>query len=120
MANTIRIKRRAAGVGAGAPSGLANAELAYNEGDNILYYGFGTGGVGGSATQVIAIAGSGAFLNKNNNLSDLNNAQTSRNNLASNTVTSGLFMRGNGTNVLMGSIIASDVPTLNQNTTGYA
>jgi hypothetical protein len=120
MANTIRIKRRASGVGAGAPSGLANAELAYNEGDNILYYGFGTGGAGGTATQVIPIAGSGAYLNKNNNLSDLNNAQTSRNNLASNTVTSGLFMRGNGTNVLMGSIIASDVPTLNQNTTGSA
>ena len=120
MANTIRIKRRAAGVGAGAPSGLANAELAYNEGDNILYYGFGTGGAGGTATQVIPIAGSGAYLNKNNNLSDLNNLQTARNNLASNTVTSGLFMRGNGTNVLMGSIIASDVPTLNQNTTGNA
>jgi hypothetical protein len=120
MANTIRIKRRASGVGAGAPSGLANAELAYNEGDNILYYGFGTGGAGGTATQVIPIAGSGAYLNKNNNLSDLNNLQTSRNNLASNTVTSGLFMRGNGTNVLMGSIIASDVPTLNQNTTGSA
>ena len=120
MANTIRIKRRATGVGAGAPSGLANAELAYNEGDNILYYGFGTGGVGGSATQVIPIGGSGAYLNKNNNLSDLNNLQTSRNNLASNTVTSGSFMRGNGTNVLMGSIIVSDIPTLNQNTTGSA
>lgn len=120
MANTIRIKRRAAGGVLGAPSGLANAELAYNEGDNILYYGFGTGGVGGTATQAIPIAGSGAYLNKNNNLSDLNNTQTSRNNLAGGTVTSGLFMRGNGTNVLMGSIIASDVPTLNQNTTGNA
>jgi hypothetical protein len=120
MANTIRIKRRASGVGAGAPSGLANAELAYNEGDNILYYGYGTGGAGGTATQVIPIAGSGAYLNKNNNLSDLNNTQTSRNNLAGGTVTSGYFMRGNGTNVLMGNIIASDVPTLNQNTTGSA
>lgn len=120
MPNTIRIKRRAAGVGNGAPSGLANAELAYNEGDNILYYGFGTGGVGGTATQVIAIAGSGAYLFKSNNLSDLNNLQTSRNNLAGGTVTSGLFMRGNGTNVLMGNILASDVPTLNQNTTGNA
>ncbi len=120
MANTIRIKRRAAGVGNGAPSGLANAELAYNEGDNILYYGFGTGGVGGTATQVIAIAGGGAYLNKNNNLSDLNNTQISRNNLVDGTVTSGLFMRGNGTNVLMGSILASDVPVLNQNTTGNA
>jgi hypothetical protein len=120
MANTIRIKRRASGVGAGAPSGLANAELAYNEGDNILYYGFGTGGAGGTATQVIPIAGSGSYLAKTYNLSDLNNLQTARNNLASNTVTSGYFMRGDGTNVLMGSILASDIPTLNQNTTGNA
>lgn len=59
MANTLRIKRRAAGGAAGAPATLANAELAYNEQDNILYYGFGTGGAGGSATQVIGIAGPG-------------------------------------------------------------
>lgn len=61
MANTIRIKRRASG-NAGAPSSLENAELAFNEVDNILYYGKGTGGVGGSATTVEAIAGSGAYL----------------------------------------------------------
>ena len=62
MANTIRIKRRAAGDGAGAPSSLANAELAFNESTNILYYGTGTGGAGGTATQVIAIGGSGAVV----------------------------------------------------------
>lgn len=61
MANTIRIKRRAAGGGAGAPTSLANAELAYNEQTDILYYGTGTGGAGGSATSVIAIGGPGAF-----------------------------------------------------------
>lgn len=61
MANTIRIKRRAAGGGSGAPTTLANAELAFNEESNILYYGTGTGGVGGSATSIIPIAGSGAF-----------------------------------------------------------
>lgn len=61
MANTIRIKRRASGGGGGAPATLANAELAFNEQTNILYYGTGTGGAGGSATSVIAIAGSGAF-----------------------------------------------------------
>ena len=66
MANVVRIKRRAVGGSAGAPSSLANAELAYNEsdaGNGILYYGYGTGGVGGSATQVVAIAGDGAFVN---------------------------------------------------------
>ena len=60
MANTIRIKRRASG-NAGAPTSLENAELAYNEVDDILYYGKGTGGAGGSATTTPAIAGSGAF-----------------------------------------------------------
>jgi hypothetical protein len=59
MANTLRIKRRAAGGAAGAPASLANAELAYNEQDDVLYYGYGTGGSGGSATVVKAIAGSG-------------------------------------------------------------
>jgi hypothetical protein len=61
MANTIRIKRRADGSGSGAPSNLANAELAFNEQTDVLYYGEGTGGAGGSATAVIAIGGSGAF-----------------------------------------------------------
>jgi hypothetical protein len=35
-------------------------------------------------------------------------------------VTSGSYLRGNGTNVVMNTIQASDVPTLNQNTTGTA
>jgi hypothetical protein len=55
---TIRIKRRASG-SPGAPSSLENAELAYSEVDNILYYGKGTGGSGGSATTIEAIAGPG-------------------------------------------------------------
>ena len=62
MANTIRVKRRASGGGAGAPASLANAELAFNEQTNVLYYGTGTGGAGGTATSVIAIAGNGAFV----------------------------------------------------------
>ena len=61
MANTLRIKRRASG-SPGAPSTLNNAELAYNEVDDILYYGKGTGGEGGSATTVEAIAGAGAVV----------------------------------------------------------
>lgn len=61
MANTVRIKRRVSG-GTGAPSSLANAELAFNEVDSTLYYGVGTGGVGGSATSILAIGGPGAFV----------------------------------------------------------
>lgn len=66
MSNAIRIKRRAAGGTTGAPGSLQNAELAYNEsdgGNGVLYYGYGTGGEGGTATQVVAIGGDGAFVN---------------------------------------------------------
>ena len=59
MANTIRIKRS---TGSSAPTTLANAELAFAEGSEVLYVGVGTGGAGGSATTVNAIAGKGAFL----------------------------------------------------------
>ena len=58
MATEIRIKRRAAGGSSGAPSALKNAELAYNEQDNVLYYGYGDDG-SGNATSIIGIAGSG-------------------------------------------------------------
>jgi hypothetical protein len=61
MSNTIRIKRRASGGSSGAPASLENAELAFTEVDDVLYYGKGTGGAGGTASNVIAIGGSGAF-----------------------------------------------------------
>ena len=66
MANTIRIKRS---TGSSAPTSLENAELAYAEGTNILYYGTGTGGSGGSATSIEAIGGDGYY-------STLSTAQT--------------------------------------------
>lgn len=69
MANTVRIKRRASGGAAGAPASLQNAELAFNESDDTLYYGKGTGGAGGSATTIEAIGGKGAVVM-------LNSAQT--------------------------------------------
>jgi len=46
-------------------------------------------------------------------------AQAAINNLAGAT-TSGYYLRGNGSNVVMAAIQAVDVPTLNQNTTGNA
>ena len=66
MANTLRIKRS---TGSSAPTSLENAELAYAEGTNILYYGTGTGGAGGSATSIEAIGGDGYY-------STLSTAQT--------------------------------------------
>jgi len=67
MSNTLRIKRRSSSGAAGAPSTLQNAELAYNEADDVLYYGKGTGGVGGAATSVEAIAGFGAYTSLGTN-----------------------------------------------------
>ena len=63
MANTLRIKRRITGA-PGAPGALKNAELAYNEVDNVLYYGKGDAG-DGTATSIIQIGGSGVFATKN-------------------------------------------------------
>lgn len=68
MSNIIRIKRRAASGAAGAPSTLKNAELAFNEHDNTLYYGKGVT-EGDNAAQIVPIGGVGAFV-------DLNTAQT--------------------------------------------
>jgi phage-related tail fiber protein len=58
MPNTIRIKRS---TGSSAPSTLANAELAYAEGNDKLYIGVGTGGSGGSATTIKQIGGADLF-----------------------------------------------------------
>ncbi len=65
MANTIRIKKRAASGSAGAPSTLAPSELAFNENasDLKLYYGFGDNG-SGEASSIITVGGSGAFFSK--------------------------------------------------------
>ncbi len=59
MPNTIRIKRTTS---SSRPTSLANAEVAFIEGSQILVYGTGTGGAGGTATSIIDIGGAGAFL----------------------------------------------------------
>lgn len=64
MTASIRIKRRDASGAAGAPESLLHAELAFNEADKVLYYGYGTGD-GGNSSSVIAIAGEGAYFSKN-------------------------------------------------------
>jgi hypothetical protein len=61
-----------------------------------------------AGTLAIANGGSGATT-----------AQTAMN-AFSGAVTSGSYLRGNGTNVVMSAIQTADVPTLNQNTTGSA
>ena len=65
MANTIRIKKRAASGADGAPSSLSPSELAFNESDLKLYYGFGdNGSTPPSASSIITVGGSGAFFSK--------------------------------------------------------
>jgi hypothetical protein len=59
MTDTLRIKRRTSGA-VGPPSALGNAEIAFNEMDNTLYY--GKGGTPAAASSIIPIAGTGAYL----------------------------------------------------------
>lgn len=69
-----------------------------------------TTGTASNVTGTIAIANGG---------SGQTTAQAAMNDFAG-AVTSGSYLRGNGTNVVMSTIQAGDVPTLNQNTTGSA
>ena len=57
MASVLKIKRRVTGA-SGAPASLAGGELAYNEVNDVLYYGKGNNG-SGVATSIVAVAGSG-------------------------------------------------------------
>jgi hypothetical protein len=69
-----------------------------------------TTGTAGNVSGVVAIANGGTGVTTQ---------QAAINTLAGAT-TSGQYLRGNGTNVVMSAIQAGDVPTLNQNTTGSA
>jgi len=69
-----------------------------------------TTGTASNVTGTVAIANGG---------SGTTTAQGAMNAFAG-AVTSGSYLRGNGTDVVMSTIQAADVPTLNQNTTGTA
>ena len=97
MANTIRIKKRAASGSAGSPSSLAPSELAFNENDLKLYYGFGDDG-SNAATSIIPIGGAGAFFNK----TDTRNA---------NLILSGPTT-GSAAAPTFRSLVAADIPTI--------
>ena len=97
MANTIRIKKRAASGADGAPSALSSSELAFNESDLKLYYGFGDNG-SGVATSIITIAGSGAFFAKGDAK-------------AANLVLAGPTT-GSDANPTFRSLVAADIPSI--------
>jgi hypothetical protein len=69
-----------------------------------------------ASTGAITLAGTLALTNGG---SGQTTAQAAMNAFAG-AVTSGSYLRGNGTNVVMNTIQVADVPTLNQNTTGTA
>ena len=99
MSNTIRIKKRAASGSAGAPSSLSPSELAFNEADLKLYYGFGdNGSTPPSASSIITVGGAGAFFNK----TDTRNA---------NTILSGPTT-GSAAAPTFRSLVAADIPSL--------
>lgn len=111
MANTIRLKKRAATGAAGSPTTLAPSEVAFNENDKKLYYGFGDDG-DGTSSSIITIAGEGAFatLTTNQTISgnktftgtvDLSGATLSGNTTFSNnlTVSGNLIVDGTTTSV---------------------
>ena len=95
MANTLRIKRS---TGSSAPTSLANAELAFSEGNETLFIGKGTGGAGGSATSVIKIGGVGGFFDKD----------TTR---TANTILSGPTT-GSDAAPTFRALVAADIPSL--------
>jgi len=72
-----------------------------------------------TTSGTLAISYSGTALPIANGGTGQTTAQASMNSFAG-AVTSGQYLRGNGTNVVMSAIQAGDVPTLNQNTTGSA
>lgn len=120
MANTIRLKKRAATGAAGSPTTLAPSEVAFNENDKKLYYGFGDDG-DGTSSSIITIAGEGAFatLTTNQTISgnktftgtvDLSGATLSGNTTFGNnlTVTGDLTVNGTTTTVNSTTVAVDD------------
>ena len=97
MANTIRLKKRAASGSAGAPTTLAPSEVAFNEADKKLYYGFGDDG-DGTSSSIITIGGEGAFFNKTDTR-------------AANTVLSGPTT-GSDAAPTFRALVAADIPSI--------
>lgn len=100
-----------------ATSTTALGKLAAVATGNVLI----SGGVGtvsswGKVGLTTHVTGTLGYANGGTNATS---QQGAMNNLAG-AVTTGQFLRGNGTNVVMSAIQVGDVPTLNQNTTGSA
>jgi hypothetical protein len=85
---------------------------------NVASISFGSTGLTPSTATTGAVTVAGTLALANGGTASTT-AQGAMNTLAGAT-TSGQYLRGNGTDVVMAAIVAGDVPTLNQNTTGTA
>lgn len=112
MASTLRIRRRITGA-AGAPGSLKNAELAYNEIENVLYYGKGDTG-DGTASSIIQIGGSGAYATTS--YVDTNFAKLAANNSFTSGFTSTFAgtLNISGTFQLSGTTVTASAAELNR------
>jgi hypothetical protein len=112
MASTLRIRRRITGA-AGAPASLKNAELAYNEIENVLYYGKGDTG-DGTASSIIQIGGSGAYATSS--YVDTNFAKLASNNSFTSGFTSTFAgtLNISGTFQLLGTAVTASAAELNR------
>ena len=80
-------------------------------------------GTGATGTWNIDVTGTASNVTGTVAFANGGSGQTSQQaamNAFAGAVTSGSYLRGNGTNVVMSTIQVADVPTLNQNTTGTA
>jgi hypothetical protein len=103
------------GTGISVTNGAGSITLA-NTG--VTSFSAGTTGLTPSTgtTGAVTLAGTLAIANGGTGATTRQNAMDA----LAGAVTSGQYLRGNGTDVVMSAIQAGDVPTLNQNTTGSA
>ena len=112
---TIRLKKRSASGAAGAPSSLAPSEVAFNEADKKLYYGFGDDG-SGAASSILSIAGEGAVMHLGNI-----NQTAAGNKTFSGNLTVGGNLTVNGTTTTLSStnsVVADKIIELGNGTSG--
>lgn len=106
----IQLYKSATPAAAPTAGNLLEGELAINTADGKLFYKDSGGSVQTIAWKTTPISAGGTGQTTRQEAMDA----------LAGAVTSGQYLRGNGTDVVMSAIQAADVPTLNQNTTGTA
>ncbi len=117
--NTLAKATLTAGSGISITNGAGSITIAATGGGGgVSSFSAGTTGLTPSTatTGAVTLAGTLAIANGGTGQT----TQQAAINALAGAVTSGSYLRGNGTNVVMSTIQAGDVPTLNQNTTGTA